>query len=93
MDSSVPRGGGDYDSIVGRISTDWEILSGGGFTLSLTAPANTIAKVFLPAASPDRVREGGRALDQAEGVSVLGRKGDRLVVQVMSGTYRFDVRG
>jgi alpha-L-rhamnosidase len=93
LDPRVPRGGGDYDSVVGRISTDWEILSAGGFSLDLKAPANTIARVFLPAASADQVREGGRALDQAQGVSVLGREGDRLVVQVMSGTYRFDVRG
>ena len=93
LDTRVPRGGADYDSITGRISTAWEIRPGGGFNLNLTAPTNTTARVFLPASSADQVRVAGVGADRAEGVTVLGVQGDRLVLEVVSGTYEFDVRG
>ena len=60
LDARVKRGGGDYDSIVGRISTDWKMASNGHFTLEVTLPANTTAQVHLPARRNGRIEEGGR---------------------------------
>jgi alpha-L-rhamnosidase len=44
----VRRAGADYDSVVGRISTDWTWTPGERFELSLTVPPNATAHVALP---------------------------------------------
>jgi alpha-L-rhamnosidase len=88
----VPRGGGDYDSILGRITTDWEMQPDGGFDLRLVVPTNSRAEVRIPARSADKVRETGLPLNQVEGVVVRGMDGDRLVLEVGSGDYRFTSR-
>jgi alpha-L-rhamnosidase len=92
LDSRVPRGGGDYDSILGRITTDWEMQPDGGFDLRLVVPTNSRAEVRIPARSADKVRETGLPLNQVEGVVVRGMDGDRLVLEVGSGDYRFTSR-
>ncbi|WP_447910203.1 family 78 glycoside hydrolase catalytic domain [Brevundimonas bullata] len=89
LDARVPRGGGDYDSILGRITTDWELKPDGGFDLHLVVPTNSRAEVRLPARSADHVRENGRPLSQTDGVVVRGMDGGRLVLEVGSGDYRF----
>ncbi len=90
LDPRVPKGGARYDSAMGRIETAWE-LKPGGLAARIHVPANTVAELHLPAASPDRVREGGAPLGRAEGVTVKGRDGDRLVIEAGSGDYRFDI--
>ncbi|MNW12841.1 hypothetical protein D3C71_2106290 [compost metagenome] len=52
-------------------------------------PTNSRAEVRLPARSADNVRENGRPLSQTDGVVVRGLEGDRLVLEVGSGDYRF----
>jgi alpha-L-rhamnosidase len=93
LDARVPRGGGDYDSILGRITTDWEMKPDGGFDLRLVVPTNSRAEVHIPATSPNGVRENGLPLTQAVGVTVRGMEGDRLVLDVGSGAYRFQSQG
>ena len=93
LDARVPKGGGDYDSILGRISTDWELKPDGGFDLHLVVPTNARAEVHIPAGSVDQVREKGLPLDKVAGVAVRGVEGDRLVLEVGSGDYRFATRG
>ena len=90
LDGRVTTGGGDYDSVLGRISTAWA-QEAGGFRLDLTVPANAQAEVWLPAASADRVRESGNAVGGAN-VKVLGVEGGRVKLDVGSGTYRFVTR-
>ncbi|WP_295172982.1 alpha-L-rhamnosidase C-terminal domain-containing protein, partial [uncultured Brevundimonas sp.] len=93
LDARVPRGGGDYDSILGRITTDWEMKPDGGFDLRLVVPTNSRAEVHIPATSPNGVRENGLPLAQAAGVTVRGIEGSRLVLDVGSGAYRFQSQG
>ena len=71
-DPRVRKAGADYDSAVGRISTDWTWTPGGSFKLALTVPANAVAHVALPAhpgreaqldgAAPDGLQRTGEAL-------------------------------
>jgi alpha-L-rhamnosidase len=91
LDPRVPKGGARYDSAMGRIETGWEIKPGGGFAAQIHVPANSVAELHLPAASPDRVRESGLPLARAAGLTVKGRQGDRLVIEAGSGDYRFDM--
>lgn len=92
LDARVSRGGGDYDSVLGRISTDWEMKPDGGFDLHLVAPTNSRAEVHIPAKSADAVRVNGVPVAHAPGVTVQGLKRGRLVLEIGSGDHRFEAR-
>ena len=77
-----------YDSIRGKIVSDWK-RAGGKFSLAITIPPNTTATVFLPARSQDGITENEQALPQAKGVKFLRMESDRAVLAVESGSYRF----
>jgi len=49
LDPRVRRAGADYDSVMGRISTEWEWIPGESFRLSLTVPPGATGIVHLPA--------------------------------------------
>ena len=85
LDGRVTTGGGDYDSVLGRISTDW-VQDAGEFRLNLTVPANAVAEVWLPGTDTARVTESGKP------VKVMAIAGNRVKVEVGSGTYRFVAR-
>jgi alpha-L-rhamnosidase len=77
-----------YDSIHGRIVSDWKV-EDGRFSLNVTIPANTTATVYLPARDASAITESGKDLTQAQGLKLLRTEGDRVVLRVESGTYRF----
>lgn len=77
-----------YDSIHGRISSDWK-RTGEGFELDISIPANTTATVYLPADGPENIRESDIPLASAPGVKFVRMEGVRAVVSVESGSYRF----
>lgn len=77
-----------YDSIHGRIATDWRV-DGKDFRLALTIPANTTATVYVPASKADWVTEGGRRAGQAVGVKFLRMEEGAAVYEVGSGDYHF----
>ena len=79
---------GHYDSMHGRIASDWRI-EGGRVTLDVTVPPNTTAEVIVPAASADVVTEGGQPVSQAPGVRFVRAAGGSAVFEVGSGRYRF----
>ncbi len=77
-----------YDSIHGRIASEWRRTEG-RFELSVEIPANTTATIYLPAKSADAIRVGWRALAQAKGVKYLRMEKDDAVLVVESGNYHF----
>jgi alpha-L-rhamnosidase len=90
----IPRPGGgvtwasaEYNSIRGQIAVDWK-LRDGIFRLRVAVPANTTATVSLPADPRLPITEIRRSLE-ADGVKVLGREGDRVLLAVDSGRYNF----
>ena len=48
LDRRVRRAGADYESVLGRIATDWEWDVGRAFRLAVTVPPNATARVRLP---------------------------------------------
>lgn len=86
---------GHYDSIRGRIASEWT-WSGtarrSGFELAVTVPANTTATVYIPAAGATQVTESGQPLAKARGVQFLRLEAGHVVVAVESGNYRFAVK-
>ncbi len=77
-----------YRSLHGPIACAWRI-EAGVFTLEVTIPANTTATVYIPTTNPSGVREGNLPIGEVAGVRMIGREGDRTVLAIGSGTYRF----
>jgi alpha-L-rhamnosidase len=77
---------GVYDSIHGKIVSDWQV-SKGQFELRLTIPANTTATVSLPIA--EKVLESGKPISQSVGVKALRTEGGRSLFEVGSGSFLF----
>jgi len=80
-----------YDSIRGRISSEWR-RDGGKFTLKVTIPANTTATVFVPVKSGGEVTESGVPAGQSKGVKFQRQEKERAVYAVESGAYVFESR-
>ncbi len=79
---------GYYDSIRGRIVSDWKIKSD-LFTLKVAIPANTTATVYIPATTVTDITESGKQLLVAEGVKFVKIENNTAVLNVNSGTYEF----
>jgi alpha-L-rhamnosidase len=84
LDARMPKARGEYDSAYGKIVVDWNGVPGGPFSLVATIPANTSAKVYLPAGN-GAVTEGGKAVKAV-------RDGESYVVEIGSGSYAFQVK-
>ena len=56
---------------------------------AFTIPANTTATVLVPAKSAGAITESGKPLAKAPGVKFLRMEGDRAVLEVEAGSYRF----
>jgi len=79
---------GEYDSIRGRIASEWRI-DGDHFTLILQVPPGTTATVYLPSSDPTATIENGKPIDQALGVQSIGSERSKAVYRVDSGRYFF----
>lgn len=75
----------EYASAYGKISVDWNVAEAGPFTLKLTIPANTMARVMLPNMPHTQVFQNGK---QAQ---VKSESGER-VVRIGSGSYEFEIK-
>ncbi len=76
----------EYDSPRGKIVSAWK-QTGDKFELSVTIPANTTARVILPKAA--NITERGHAISVARGVREFDSTGDRIEIEVGSGSYQF----
>ena len=79
---------GHYDSIHGRIESDWT-REGDQFDWTITVPANTTATVYLPAKDATKVLESGSSVAKAKGVTFLRTEEGQVVFEVAAGTYQF----
>jgi alpha-L-rhamnosidase len=85
LDSRMSSARVEYDSIYGKIISDWKGTPAGPFSLSVTIPANTSAKVFLPVIAGAQLTEDGNPVNAPQ------ERGSH-VVTVGSGSYKFDVK-
>jgi alpha-L-rhamnosidase len=83
---NLTHASGAYDSVRGRISSSWKI-EDNRFVLVTLIPPNTTATVHVP--SMDDVSEGGRPVDEADGVEFLRAEEGETVFAVGSGRYEF----
>lgn len=81
---------GGYESMYGTISSAWA-LENDGWTYTLSVPANTSATLYLPAKSVRKVREKGKKLKKVSGIEIKGKEDDRLIMELVSGEYEFEI--
>jgi alpha-L-rhamnosidase len=79
---------GHYDSIHGRIVSNWR-REGGKLTMEVTIPANTAATVFVPAKNAEVVIESGKLASRADGIKFLRFESGCAVYEVGAGKYEF----
>ncbi|MDQ3942476.1 MAG: glycoside hydrolase family 78 protein, partial [Actinomycetota bacterium] len=83
---NLTHASGAYDSVRGRISSSWKI-EDNRFFLETLIPPNTTATVHVP--STHDVSEGGRPVDEADGVEFVHAGEGETVLSVGSGRYEF----
>jgi alpha-L-rhamnosidase len=85
IDARMTSARAEYDSIYGKIVSDWNGTPAGPFSLKVTIPANTSAKVFLPAIAGAHLTQDGNSVEayQEEG---------SYIVKIGTGSYSFEVQ-
>ncbi|QKZ13275.1 alpha-L-rhamnosidase [Spirosoma sp. KUDC1026] len=79
---------GYYESIYGRISSEWT-WEGNNWTYKTTIPANTTATLYLPANSTSQISEAGKPIASWKGIS---QQNGQIQILLVSGTYSFRIR-
>lgn len=79
---------GEYNSVYGKIISQW-MFDGKVLKLNVTVPLNTTATIYIPAKDTEDVKEGGKSIAKDKGVSFLRMEGERAIIMVGSGEYRF----
>jgi alpha-L-rhamnosidase len=77
-----------YDSIHGKIVSDWKI-DQGKFSLRVIIPPNTTATVCVPNANVTDVLESGGPAAKASGIISTSQDGNTATFEVGSGEYNF----
>ncbi len=77
-----------YQSIHGTIESRWE-RQGDAFTLSVTIPASTRARVYVSCDKATPVLEGGKPAEEVPGIERIGIEGPFAVYDVPAGRYSF----
>jgi alpha-L-rhamnosidase len=85
LDPKMSSARAEYDSVYGRIVSDWKGTPSGPFSLQVTIPPNTSAKVLLPMIAGAQVTEGGNSIQTKS-------ENGAAMVRVGSGTYSFEVK-
>jgi len=85
LDARMTSARAQYDSVYGKIVSDWKGTAAGPFSLRVAIPANTSATVFLPGIAGSHVTESGNPVETKleDGASVA---------HVGSGIYTFEVK-
>ncbi|MFC5402760.1 alpha-L-rhamnosidase [Cohnella soli] len=78
-----------HDLVQGRVSVYWRQEEAGVLQLDVTIPVNTTAVIHVPAASMNDILENGQQIGKVPDVEFIGRLGDRTLIHVGSGEYRF----
>lgn len=83
--------GARYISIHGLIESYWQ-WKAGDMTLSVTVPANTSARIYVPADQDSEVFEGDLPAVESSDLEYLGRDGQFVGFYAQAGRYRFTSR-
>jgi alpha-L-rhamnosidase len=78
----------EYESINGKISTDWSI-NKAAFKLNVEIPVNTTAKIYVPVGEKSDVKENGIKAVKVKKLKFIGMEKEYAVFETGSGKYSF----
>jgi alpha-L-rhamnosidase len=81
----------EHHSVYGGIQSYWEQKEG-FLKLHVVIPPNTTAMIEIPAKEASNITEGGIAVAGVSEITVKGTAEDRVLLQVGSGTYDFEIK-
>jgi alpha-L-rhamnosidase len=79
---------GYYDSPYGRINSSWKV-DNSMLTYTATVPANTSARLYLPASDAKTVMVSGKPVTKASGATFIKFENGKAVYLLESGNYTF----
>ena len=79
-------------TMYGKARSAWKV-EAGKIDFQVEIPANTSATISIPAKSPMAVTEGGKPLETAPGLQILGSDQGYIKVKAGSGVYQFVITG
>jgi alpha-L-rhamnosidase len=82
---------GYYDSMYGRIKSEWRF-NEKGWTYKTTIPPNTSATLYLDTDSIKNISEGGSKLKKSKSIQILPMENGKTVLELASGTYEFEIK-
>jgi alpha-L-rhamnosidase len=78
----------DLETGYGKLSVHWKIADG-KFMLDTEIPANTKGVIYIPASNAESLTESSKQISELKEITMTGREGNYIVLQVGSGTYHF----
>ncbi len=90
MPPGLSRAMASYDSIRGRIESEWA-LEDGVLNVRVNIPANSTARIFIPSVFPGAVQETGIPAADTSGVTAVEQADGCCIISVGSGEYHFQV--
>lgn len=81
---------GYYDSMYGRIESSWK-LEKDALIYQCEVPANTTARLYLPASSVADIMESGKPLKKCKGVKMIDTEDGKVILNLVSGDYSFEI--
>ena len=78
----------DYKSDYGLISSHWKT-NADRLILDVEIPANTTARIYIPAEGIEGVLENDKAVSSIKEIKMIGKQGNYVVVETGSGKYSF----
>ncbi|MBT2655535.1 family 78 glycoside hydrolase catalytic domain [Bacillus sp. ISL-18] len=87
-DKRITWAKGSFDSVYGKIKSEWEVKNG-TLTYYATVPANTTATLYIPTNNVSTVKESGQLIAKAKGVKFIEFKDGKAVYELESGSYEF----
>lgn len=86
----ITSASGTLKTPYGDIACHWDITDG-RYNLNVSIPANSQAQVWLPTENAEKISEHGLGLGSAAGIRSVKKSGNRTVLTIGSGDYRFSV--
>lgn len=76
------------ETTYGSVKSSWQ-KKDNVFNWNITIPANTKARIYMPAKDLMQIEEGNKPYTISEHIQFIGMEGDRAILEIGSGEYRF----
>ncbi|MEP6952347.1 MAG: glycoside hydrolase family 78 protein [Ginsengibacter sp.] len=80
----------DLETYYGKVSSHWKKQEG-QFLLDIEIPANTTAKIYIPATGKEIIKESGQPVTSVKELKIINNENKYVLVEAGSGSYHFTV--